>query len=323
MRPYLRPATFFCSLLVASAAALAQDRYPSRAIQLVIPAATATTSDVLARQLADRMAKRLGQQVVVQNRPGAGGTIAAASVAKAPADGYTLFMVNLQHSLNPLLYDNLPFDTLRDFAGILQFGDAPSLVIVHPKVGAKNLAEFIAIAKKTPGTISYGSAGVGTTTHLAAAYLAHRAGFDALHVPYKGPEVRADTIAGRLSFIVAPVPYLIGPIKEGRLQALAVTSRTPLRAPLNVPTVENAGGLDDFSFTTYYGFVAAAQTPKPILEQLGREIKAMVEEPEVTQWLNGQAIFPRIRMGSEFDAYIKAEMERMAPVVKATGAKGN
>src|SRR5688500_2623756 len=162
----IRAAASLCSLVLATATAFAQERYPSRPIQLIIPAATATTSDVLARQLADRMSKRLSQQVVVQNRPGAGGTIAAASVAKAPADGYTLFMVNLQHSLNPLLYENLPFDTLKDFTGVLQFGDAPSLVIVHPSVGAKNLAEFIAIAKKNPGKISYGSAGVGTTTHL-------------------------------------------------------------------------------------------------------------------------------------------------------------
>ncbi|MFN2643842.1 MAG: tripartite tricarboxylate transporter substrate-binding protein [Burkholderiales bacterium] len=309
--------------LLAAASALAQEHYPSRAIQLVIPAATATTSDVLARFLADRLAKRVGQQVIVQNRPGAGGTMAAAAVAKAPADGYTIFMVNLQHSLNPLLYDNLTFDTLKDFAGILQFGDAPSLVMVHPSLGVKNLAEFIALAKKNPGKINYGSAGVGTTTHLAAAYLAHRAGIDLLHVPYKGPEIRTDILAGRINSVVAPVPYLLGPIKEGKVLALAVTSRTPLHSPVDAPTVESAAGLKDFSFSTYYGFVAAAQTPKPIVEQLGRDIKAIVEEPEMTQWLNSQAIYPKIRMGSEFDAYIKAEMDRMAPVVKATGARGN
>ena len=313
----------FCLLLLVTGTALAQDRYPSRAIQLLIPAATATTSDVLSRFLADRLSKRIGQQVVVQNRPGAGGTIAAASVAKAPADGYTLMMVNLQHSLNPLLYDNLTFDTLKDFAGILQFGDAPSLVVVHPSLGVKNLAEFIALAKKKPGQINYGSAGVGTTTHLGGAYLAYRAGIDLLHIPYKGPEIRADLLAGRVHSVVTPVPYLLAPIKEGRMLALAVTSPTPLHSPVEAPTVESAAGLKDFAFSTYYGFVAAAQTPKPILEQLAREIKAIVEEPEMTQWLTGQAIFPKIRMFSEFDAYIKAEMDRMAPVVKATGARGN
>jgi tripartite-type tricarboxylate transporter receptor subunit TctC len=311
------------SILLAAGTALAQERYPSRAIQLIIPAATATTSDVLSRFLADRMAKRMGQQVLVQNRPGAGGTIAAASVTKAPADGYTIMMVNLQHSLNPLLYDNLQFDTLKDFAGILQFGDAPSLVVVHPSLGVKNLAEFIALAKQKPGQINYGSAGIGTTTHLGAAYLAYRAGIDLLHVPYKGPEIRTDLLAGRINLVVTPVPYLLGPIKEGRMLALAVTSRTPLHSPVEAPTVESATGLKDFAFSTYYGFVAATQTPKPILEQLAREIKAIVEEPEMTQWLNGQAIFPQIRMLSEFDAYIKAEMDRMAPVVKATGARGN
>ena len=314
-------ALLFTALFAAGAAA--QERFPSRPLQLVIPAATATTSDVLARFLADRLAKRVGQQVVVQNRPGAGGTIAAASVAKAPADGYTLFMVNLQHSLNPLLYDNLQFDTLKDFTGVLQFGDAPSLVIVHPSLGVKNLPEFIALAKKKPGQITYGSAGIGTTTHLASAYLAHRAGLDLLHIPYKGPEIRADLLAGRVPVVVAPVPYLLAPIKEGRMLALAVTSREPLRSPVEAPSVEAAAGLPDFNFSTYYGFVVAAGTPKPILEQLGREIKAVVEEPEMTQWLNGQAIYPRIRMGAEFDAYIKAEMDRMAPVVKATGAKAN
>lgn len=311
-----------CSLLAAGSA-LAQDRYPSRAIQLVIPAASATTSDVLARFLSERMAKRLGQQVVVQNRPGAGGTIAAASIAKAPADGYSIMMVNLQHSLNPLLYDNLPFETLKDFAGLLQFGDAPSLVVVHPNLGVKNMTEFIALARQKPGTINYGSAGIGTTTHLGAAYLAHRAGVEFLHVPYKGPEVRADMMAGRIQLIVVPVPFLLAAIKEGKLLALAVTSPTPLHSPVEAPTVESAAGLDNFAFSTYYGFVAAAQTPKPVLEQLARTIRTIVEEPDMTQWLTGQAIFPRVRMFSEFDAYIKAEMERMAPVVKATGARGN
>jgi tripartite-type tricarboxylate transporter receptor subunit TctC len=275
--------------------------------------------------LSDHLAKRFGQQVIVQNRPGAGGTIAAASVAKAPADGYTLFMVNSQHSLNPLFYDNLPFDTLHDFAGVLQFGDAPSVVFVHPNLGANNLAEFIALAKKQPGKITFGSAGIGTTTHLAGAYLAYRAGIDLLHIPYKGPEVRVDILAGRINMVIAPVPYLVGPAKEGKVLALGVTTRSPLRdpAPLDVPTVEHAALLNDFDYTTYYGFVVAAQTPRPIIEQLAREIKATVEEPKITAWLTGQAIYPRFRPLSEFDAYVKSEMQRMAPVVKATGARRN
>jgi tripartite-type tricarboxylate transporter receptor subunit TctC len=309
-------------LATAVHTAVAQERYPSKPIQVVVPLSAGTTSDLIARNFAEKLAKRLGQSVVVNNRPGAGGTIAAASVAKATPDGYTILQVNSQHSLNPLLYDKLPY-SLRDFAAIAQFGEAPSLVIVQPRLGVSSMKEFIALAKQKPGQLVYGSAGVGTTTHLGAAYFTHRAGIDLVHIPYKGAELAADMIGGRLDAIVVPVAFLLNPVREGKLTAIGVTSREALTVPIQVPSVEQAAGLPGFEYMTYYGYVAPANTPKPILQQLRTAIQSAAEDKDLREKFNAQAIFPKDRGPAEFDVYIHAELERMAPIVKATGAKAN
>jgi tripartite-type tricarboxylate transporter receptor subunit TctC len=301
----------------------AQEKFPSKAVQLIAPLAAGTTIDFVARAYAELLSQRLGQSVVVQNRPGAGGTIAAQSVAKAAPDGYTILIVNSQHTINPTLYKALPYDTLAEFSGIAQIGEAPSLVVVHPKLGVRTLKEFIATAKKSPGQINYGSAGIGTTTHIGAAYLASRAGIELVHVPYKGGELVADMVAGRVEAMVVPVAFLLQHIKEGRLLALGVTTREPLRSPLEVPSVEEAAGLTGFQYATYYGFVAPAKTPRPIIEQLSREIRQVTADKSLRDKFAAQAIFPRDLGPTEFDAFIRADLDRIGPVIKAIGATAN
>ncbi len=310
---------FLCMTGIVSA----QDKFPSRPIQLVVPLAAGTTIDFVARAYAERLSQRLGQTVVVQNRPGAGGTIAGQFVAKSAPDGYTILIVNSQHTINPTLYRNLPYDTLAEFSGIAQIGEAPSLVVVHPKLGARTLKEFIAIAKQRPRQINYGSAGVGTTTHIGAAYFFSRAGIDLVHVPYKGGELIADMVAGRVEAMVVPVAFLLQYIKDGRLQALGVTTREPLQSPLEVPSIEQAASLPGFQYATYYGFVAPAKTPRAIIEQLSKDIRQVTEEKELKEKFAAQAIFPRDLGPADFDAFIRADLDRIGPIIKSIGADSN
>lgn len=310
-------------LALLTGVAAGQDKFPNKSIQLVTPLAAGTTIDLVARTYAELLSQRLGQSVVVQNRPGAGGTIAGQSVAKAAPDGYTILIVNSQHTINPTLYKSLPYDTLTEFAGIAQIGEAPSLIVVHPKVGARTLKEFIAIAKQKPGQINYGSAGIGTTTHIGAAYFASRAGIELVHVPYKGGELVADMVAGRVEAMAVPVAFLLQHIKEGRLLALGVTTREALKAPIEVPSVEEAAGLPGFQYATYYGFVAPAKTPRPIIEHLSREIRQVTADKALTDKFAAQAIFPRDLGPADFDAFIRADLERIGPVIKAIGATAN
>jgi tripartite-type tricarboxylate transporter receptor subunit TctC len=302
--------------------AVAQESYPSKPIQLVVPLPQATSLDWVARLYADKLTQRLGQSVVVQNRPGAGGSIATSSVAQATPDGYTLLVVNSQHSINPALYNNLAYNTLRDFAGIALVGVAPTVMVVHPSLGVRTVKEFIEYAKKKPGAVRFASVGMGTTSHLGGAYFASAAGLDMGHVPYKGSQYLVDLLAGRVDSMFAPASVWVPFVKDGKLVALGVTSRQPMHVPLELPTFE-AAGLPGFEFGTYYGFLAPTKTPGPILERLSKEIASIAGGEEVKTAVANQGIENRLLIGKKFDDYIKAEMDRIEPIVKASGAKGN
>jgi tripartite-type tricarboxylate transporter receptor subunit TctC len=309
------------SLLCAAAAA--QSDYPNRPIQMIVPLSTGTTVDILARMYADRLTQRLAQSVLVQNRPGAGGTIAAQSVAKAAPDGYTLLMVNSQHSINPALYASLPYDTLRDFSGVALVAESPALVYVNPQLGVRTLAEFIALARQKPGTINYGSAGIGTATHLGGAYFAGRAGVDLVHVPYKiTSDLVADILTGRIQATFSPIAFLLPQVREGRLLALAVTSRERVAVLPEVPTVSESG-IPGYESSTWYGFIAPARTPRPILEQLARALQQTSEEKETRDKFAAQGIVARDVALETFDAYIRADVEKLAPLIKSIGARAN
>jgi len=303
--------------------ALAQERWPAKPLQMVVPLSPGTTVDIIARLYADRLAQRLSQAVIVQNRPGAGGTIAAQSVAASAADGTTILMANTQHSVNPALYANLAYDTLRDFSGIAMVAEAPALVYVNPGLGVKTLAEFIALAKAKPGTINYGSAGVGTATHLGGAYFASQAKIAIVHVPYKATsDLVSDIVTGRIQATLSPIAFMLAQVREGKLLALAVTSRARVPVLPEVPTVAEAA-IPGYESSTWYGFLAPARTPRAARERLARELREISEEKEVKEKFVGQGIFPRSIELEDFDSFIRDDVARLGALAKAVGAKAN
>lgn len=305
-----------------AASSLAQAPYPSRPVTLISPQSAGTTLDILARLYADKLSQKLGQSFVVSNRPGAGGSIAAQAVVTADADGHTLLVANSGHSILGALNRSLPFDTIKDFAPIAMIGETPALVIVIPSLGVKTLKEFVDLAKAKPGTINYGSAGVGTATHLAGAYFALKAGVDIVHIPYKSSsEGNADMLAGRVQATFAPAAFTLPFIREGKFMPLAVSSSTPMREPIEVPTARDAANVD-YEYTTWYGFIASSKTPKLILETLNRAIAEVSEDPELKSKIVAQGISPKLKAMADFDAHIRAEMDRLRPVLDAIAASG-
>ena len=301
--------------MAVCAAAAEQEQYPSRLITVVVPLTPGTTIDILARLFAESLSKRFGQQVIVANRPGAGGLIAAQTVAGAPADGYTVLLANSGHAILGTLNKNLPFDPVADFAGVSLIGDAPTLVTVAPSLGVRTLRQFVDLAKAKPGTINYGSAGIGTATHLAGVYFASRTGTELVHVPYTvSSTIIADLLGGRISRDLRAGRVHASPAADGRLLALAVAADEPIREPIAVPTALAAG--IDYQNATWYGFLAPAKTPRPVLQILHDAIAAASEDAEFTEKIRAQGITPRnIELG-DFDAHIRKDMERLEPLLK-------
>ncbi len=291
------------------------DNYPSRPIRMIVPLSPGTTTDVVARTVADRLSRELEQPVIVENKQGAGGTLAAKIAAMSPPDGYTIMMVNSQHSINPAVYQTLPYDTVKDFAGLSLVAEAPSAVVVSPQLGVKTIKEFIALAKQRPNTINYASSGIGSQTHLAGAYFASQAGIGMVHVPYRdSSQVIADLLAGRVQVSFVPVAFLLGQIQEGKLLALAVTSREGMTAPVRVPSVSDEG-IPGYEYNTWFGFLAPAKVPTPILERLAQALQRAANSPEVKDKLSGLAIVPRTLTLRDFDEYIKADVDKQKQIV--------
>lgn len=306
---------------IGNAQAQGPDKYPSRPIRIVVPNTAGATTDLVARLFADRLTQRLGQPVTVDNKPGAGGTIAAQAVAKAPPDGYSILLVNSQHVINPSTYESLPYDTLRDFAGVALVGDTPSVIAVPAQLGVRTLGEFVALAKSKPGALNYASGGVGSQTHLSGALFVSAAGISLLHVPYRSAtEVLTDLVSNRVNSVFAPAAYLQGQIQAGKLMPLAVTGSARLPNLRDVPTVGESG-YPGYEFTTWIGLVAPAKVPAPLLAQLSAELKAITEESDIRKKYLELGLTQRFLAPKEFDGYIKAELERLAPVVKASGVK--
>jgi tripartite-type tricarboxylate transporter receptor subunit TctC len=296
--------------------ARAQDHYPSKLITVIAPITAGTTIDILARLYADRLSKRFGQQVVVVNRPGAGGLIAAQAVASSPPDGYTLIFVNSGHTILGALNKNLPFDPVRDFAGVSLVGEAPTIVTVPPALDVSNLKEFVSRAKARPGTINYGSAGIGTATHLAGAYFALKTDTDLVHIPYTvSATIIADMLGGRIQASFVPAAFVLPLLQDGRLRALAVSAREPVTDPIRIPTALSQG--IDYQNATWYGILAPAKTPKAILQSLSQAISEVGKDPELQAKIRAQGIDPRDIELEKFDLHIQADMARLDPLLKA------
>ncbi len=301
------------------ASSLAQS-YPVKPVRYVVAFAAGDSPDIVARLVADRLSRMWGQQVVVENRVGAGGTIAGAAVAKAPPDGYTLFHCNIASSaIAAALYPKLPYDPLRDFAMVSRIATTANALIVHPSLPAASVAEFIAYAKANPGKLSYGSPGVGTSPHLSMELFKSIAGINVVHIAYKGAmPALADVMGGQIPVMLANLPALLPHIISGKVRALAVTSAKRTAQLPAIPTMIESG-VPDYVVTAWYGMCAPAGTPQPILEKLHADLITTLQAPDVQQRLSDLVIDVAPTSRDEFTAFIRSEIERWAEVVKNAG----
>jgi tripartite-type tricarboxylate transporter receptor subunit TctC len=301
----------------------AQD-YPNRPITLVVPFPPGGSTTIVARTISDKLAEALGQQIVVDNRGGAGGTIGTRGVAKADPDGYTLLLgYTGTLAIGPSLYSNVGYDPRKDFAPIGRIGTAPNTLVVHPSFPAKSVAELVAYAKANPGKLNYGHAGVGTVSHVCGEYFANSAGIKVVHVPYKGTgPVLTDLIGGHIPMAFAPIPATYPNAQSGKLRMLAVTSAKRSTLVPEVPTIAEQG-VSGFEAVLRYGLVAPAGTPKAIIEKLHKALNTALASPEIRKRLALEGAEPLPGSIADYAADIDREETQWAKVVKASGAKAN
>ena len=311
------------ALLAIASSALAQGDYPNRAVRIIVPFTPGSVTDIMARSVGEPLAARLGQPVVVENRPGAGGTIGTAAVAKAAPDGYTLAVVAAGHVVTPAIYDNLPYDPAKDFAGISPIANLPSVLFVSSALGVKSAQELVALAKAKPGALNYPSAGVGSASHVSAEKFRIASGITAVHVPLKGaPEMISEVLAGRAHFGLVGVSALVAHIREGRIIPLAVTSKKRLAMLPDVPTVAEIG-LREAQFDFWIGMLAPAQTPRGLVKRLNGEIASLVQSAELQERLAKLGAEPMPMTPEQFDAYIREQVASLGSLMRAAGVKPN
>lgn len=303
-------------LLGAVPFAGAQD-YPTRPVRMVAPFAPGGGTDITSRILADGLSQVMGQTFVVDNRPGAGSVLGTDIVAKAAPDGYTVLVTTISLAFNVALYKKLPFDTLRDLAPITLVADQPNILVAHPSLPAKTLPEFIALARKQPGKLNYGSAGIGSGTHLAMELLLLSQKVDLVHVPYKGTGPALTAVLGNeinafFSTFASALPH----VKSGRVHAIAVTSAKRADALPQVPTVAEQG-VPGYDYSTWYGFLAPGATPRPIINRLNQAALKVLATPEIRKRYTSQGLNPLSMTPDEFAAYVRSETEKWVKVVRA------
>lgn len=306
--------------LAFAPAAQAQANYPQKPVHVIVPFSAGALTDTLARLYGDHLSKRLGQPFVVENRPGAGGIPAMQTMLSAEPDGHMFQMVSSGHAVNPTLFKKLPYDTLKDTVGVALVGSSPTVAVVNPKLGVKNLREFIQLARSKPGQLTFGSAGNGSSTHLVAEYLRKEAGIELIHVPYKGvQEAVTEVMAGRIDIAFPPIALALPQIKAGRIVGIGQTG--PERSPL-IPDIGTAqeAGLKGFDYSIWYALIAPAKTPRPILERIAKEVREISALPEVREKMLQQGLVPRVIVLDEFNRYIASEVKKQGELVKASGA---
>ena len=293
--------------------------YPNRPIRLLVPFTPGGGTDQLARIIAPKMSESLGQQVVVENRPGGNTLIATEMVVRSPPDGYTLLLQVNNLAANPTLYrGKISFDTVKDLTPISLVAGNPHVLVINPSVPAKDLKEFIALAKAKPGTLSFASAGSGSVNHLAGELLKMQAGIDMIHVPYKGSgSIMPDLLGGQVDALFAAMPTVTAFIRDKRLRPIAVTTATRFRALPDVPTIAESG-YPGYELSTWFGLLAPAGTPKPVIDRLQAELVKALKEPSVRARLGDYEIFGST--SEEFGAFLNTEIEKTARIIKASGA---
>ena len=297
--------------------------WPKQTVKFVVPFTAGSGTDIVARAVAERLSSALGQTVVIENKPGAGGTIAANQVAKSNPDGYTLLVHSSGHVVNPAIYPNLPYDTLNDLIGITPLASLPNVLVVSPSKGYKDLKDLIAKVKDKPDAFNYASAGTGSATHINAEKFRVAAGITATHVPFKGtPEALTETIGGRIDWFFAPIVSALPLIKDGKLQVLAVG--TPKRSDdlPQVPTTTEVG-VAGSEYTFWVGMLAPAKTPKPVVDRLNAEVVKILNSKEFKTRLDAIGASPMPMSTAAFGGFIKSETESIAKLVQTAGIKAN
>ncbi len=310
------------ALLLLTLAGLSQAQtWPTRPVKLVVPFAAGGTTSILGRAMADKLAPLLGQPVVVDNRPGAGGNVGMDAVAKSEPDGYTLLMGPIGLAINPALYNKMSFDPIKDLAPIGLYAGAPNILVVHPSVPAQSLKDLIALFKANPGKYNYASNGNGTSSHLAAEMLKSSAGVDIVHIPYKGgAPAMADLLAGQVTMLFDQMPAVMPQVKGGKVRALGVSSAQRSAAAPDVPSLAEAG-LPGFDMTVWFGLLAPARTPAAVVQRVNTEMGKVLQDPEFRAFLAGLGVTPMGGSPEAFASFIQTETQRWAQVVKASGAR--
>ncbi len=299
---------------------IAQD-YPTKPIRIVVGFSAGSTTDILARTLGQKMNEAWGQPVLVDNRPSAGGIVAASAVATALPDGYTLLVVSAGHAATAAMFTKLPYDTLRDFAGVSRIANVPSILVVSPSLGIKSVRDLVALAKAKPGQLNFSSPGVGSANHLAGELFKTLAGIDATHVPYKGiPEALSAVISSSVQFNFSPVVNVLPLSRGGKLLPLATSTGKRSAALPDVPTLAEAG-VPDYAFDPWFGILAPANTPKALLAKLSSEIARIVELPDVKERMRVLGADPAPTTPEGFDAYIRREVAKFQKIVQDAGIK--
>jgi tripartite-type tricarboxylate transporter receptor subunit TctC len=296
--------------------------YPQRSITLVIPFAPGGSTSIVGRVIADKMAQLLGEGIVVDNRPGAGGTVGTKYVAKSEPDGYTLLLgYTGTLAIGPSLYKDAGYDPRKDFAPIGMIGNAPSAVVVHPSFPVKSIAELIAYAKANPGKVNFGSAGVGSVNHITGEYFAREAGITLVHVPYKGTgPALTDLLGGHIPMALAPIPAVHANVSAGLLRALATTGKTRNKLMPDVPTIAETG-MPGFEASLYYGLVAPAGTPRPIIDKLNQELRAALASDEVKKQLSADGTEITPSTPEAYGDFIDRDEKKWSELVKASGVE--
>ncbi len=325
MRPTRRA---FTAGLIAAPALLpslsrAQARWPSQVIKFVVPFAPGGSTDIIARVMAQKLEPVLGANIIIENRAGAGGSIAANQVAKADADGHTFMMGHIGTlAFTPSLYPSLPYDPIKDFAPVALVATVPNILTVHPSLPVRNWAEFASYAKANPAKLNYGSGGVGSAAHVAGAYLAFAGGFEATHVPYRGtaPMVN-DLVAGTIQFTLTGGPAVLPQAASGRLRTIAVSSRERVSFAPDLPTIAESG-LAGFEAVQWYGLVAPARTPAAVIERMNREMNGLLSSPELEQTLRNDGAIAAPTSPEGFGRLIVSEIATWRDVIRRAGITG-
>jgi len=313
----------FALLAVASVygpAAMAQD-YPARSVKIIVPFGAGGPADVFARELAQHLTESLKQPFVVENRPGAGAVIGTDAVAKSPADGYTLLMMSNTHTTNESLIASKPYQLMRDLAPVATVNYSDLLMVIHPSVPAKDLKEFIALAKKEPGKLNYASSGPGTPYHMAGELFKAMSGTSIVHVPHKASgDMRNSVIGGHVQMMFDAITTMAEIAKAGQVRALGTTGLKRSAITPDMPTIAEAG-VPGYEATIWLGLMAPAGTPKPVIDKLNAEINKVISKPEVAQAWAKRGAVAMVKTPAEFDTYLRADIEKWARIVRISGAK--